>query len=406
MVEEREQNAFNIKAEFKFSKTSVTLQQEIEEIIINFKNHQLVPKLTMTFYIHPKYRNMLLMPYTVKLRIIEKNKFDDERTLMENEWLSYGQHMPDFHREAKPSSRPDLLKITHTFVAKNTFSAVNTVVGGLYENTTISDVIQSLWNKTNHGNVTLEMSKLDNIETYDQIWVPNNKFFINLAYLSQRYGMFIVPPVIYSDGNKVYIKSLNEATKEKALELYSDLPEEEQSKLKVDNGQYYLHDLPQLQNSFNNVSSTLPRKIVLCKRSDKKLYEEEEIDVVSLIRSLKFVDSTDAFDEFLDKIVIPKTKIYLDQTNTYSIKESLASIIMNTVKPMSVNIYHPFRFNHWYIGRKVLLKYQNLDYKMGSEITFFVSGLDFIITRRQTKKLTGMISATLSCVSTRNAFVG
>jgi hypothetical protein len=406
MAEEREQFAFNIKADFKFAKTNLTLQQEIETVVINMRNHQFVPKMTMTFYISTKYRNMLLMPYTVKLRIIEKNRAEDERTVMENEWLSYNQSTPDLHMGMEQSSRPDIIKVTHTFIAKDTFSAVNTVIGGLYEKTTIKDVIQDMWNKTNHGTVNLEISKLDNNETYDQIWIPNNKFFLNLSYISQRYGMFNIPPVMYSDVNSVYIKSLNEATKEKALELYSDLPVEEQSKLKVDQGQYYLHRMPQLENSFNNISSTIPKKILLCKRSNNTLYEEEEIDVIDLIKSLRFVDSTDSFDEFLDSIVIPKTKIYLDQTSTYSIKESIASIIMNTVKPLSVNISHPFRFHHWYIGRKAVLKYKHLDYQMGSEITFFISGLNFIISRKASKRVQGTISATLSCVSTRNAFIG
>lgn len=406
MPEEREQFAFNIKADFKFSKTKLTLQQEIEKVIISMRNHQFVPKMTMTFYISTKYRNMLLMPYTVNLRIIEKNRAEDERTVMENEWLSYSQSTPDLHREIEQSSRPDIIRVTHTFIAKDTFSAVNTVIGGMYEKTTVKDVIQDMWTKTNHGIVNLEISKLDNTETYDQIWIPNNKFFLNLSYISQRYGMFNVPPVMYSDANTVYIKSLNEATKEKALELYSDLPTEEQNKLKVDNGQYYLHRMPQLENSFNNISSTIPKKIVLCKRSNSTLYEEEEIDVIELIKSLRFVDSTDSFDIFLDNIVAPKTKIYLDQTNIYSLKESLASIIMNTVRPMSVNISHPFRFHHWYIGRKAILKYKHLEYQIGSEITFFVSGLDFIISRKASKRVQGNINATLSCVSTRNAFIG
>jgi hypothetical protein len=406
MPEEKEQFAFNMQADFKFSKTKLTLQQEIESVSIHMANHSFVPTMRMTFFISTKYRNMLLMPYTVILRIIEKNMAEDERTVMEQEWLSYGQHANDIKRESGKENRPDIIKVTHEFIAKDVFAAINTLVGGLYENTTVKNIIQQLWNSTNHGKTNLEINDLDNKETYDQIWVPNNKFFKNLSYLSQEYGMFIVPPVMYSDGNTVYIKSLNNATKEKALELYVDTPENEQRKLKVDKGQYYIGKPPTIQNSFNSISSIIPKKIVVTKKSQSELYESDEIDVIELIKSLRFVDSTDVFEEFLDKIVIPKTHIYVDHSNLYSLKESIASIVMNTVKPLDIQISHPFRFSHWYIGRKVILKYNHLEYKMGTEITFFVSELDFVISRTASKRVQGNIYAKLNCVSTKNAFIG
>jgi hypothetical protein len=402
------QSAFDIKAEFKFTKTSLVLQEEILEVAFIMQNHKLVPRMKMNFRIDNRYRNLLLMPYTVHVIIVEKNMGETERTLIDSEWLSFGQAVIDIHREADLSSRPDVINVRHEYVAKDAYTGVNTVVGGLYENVKVIDVINSLWSKTNHGKLRLNVSNLDNSEKYEQIWIPNNKFFVNLAYISQRYGMFNIPPIIYTNlhDNVAYIKSLNDATTEKALELYGDLPQEDQDKIRIDDGQYFLPNLPSLTNSFNSIAALIPKKITLCKKSDTGLYKESEIDVMSLIRSMKFVDSVDSFENYLDKIVQPNTKIYLDQSNEYSLRESIASIILNTVKPISVRISQPFRFPHWYIGRKVVLKYKHINYKIGSEITFFISGIQFNIKRTKVKNAQGTINVMLNAVSTHDAYAG
>ncbi len=406
--EDIKQIAFDIKAEFKFTKTTITLQEEILDVAFIMQNQKLVPRMHMRFRIDNRYRNMLLMPYSVHIVVIEKNMGESDRTLIDSEWLSYGQAIIDIHREANISSRPDIINVSHEYVAKDAYTGVNTVVGGIYDNAKVIDVINSLWAQTNHGRLKLDVSKLDNQEKYEQIWIPNNKFFINLSYISQHYGMFNIPPVIYTNlhDNTAYIKSLNEATSDKALELYGDLPVDEQEKIRIDDGQYFMPNLPQMSNSFNNIAALLPKKITLCKKSDSKLYNKSEIDVINLIRSIRFIDSVDTFANYLDTAVQPNTKIYLDQPNEYSLRESIASIILNTVKPISVRIPQPFRFTHWYIGRKVMLKYKHVNYKMGTEITFIISGIQFRIKRTKVKRAQGFIDVMLNAVSTHDAYVG
>jgi hypothetical protein len=394
---------FDIEAEFKFSKTDHKLDTEIRSIDLMIGNNIIIPRMTMTFIIDSRYTSMLVTPYTVKLKMTEKNNEDKPMTNMDTEWIVYNQDSTHIRREQGAPKRPEREFITHTYIMKDAYSAFNTEVGGIYEKKKIEDVIKDLWNKTEHGSLQLKMEKLDNTEKYDQIWIPNMKFHMVVNYLAQHYGMFETIPANYCDFEKYYIMSINDAVKQNDdLTFFFDNVKKEDRK--GPNQKYYeMTTYPKIENSFNKLIGTIPKKFNVIKPSKTKLYEKEELDVASTVKKMNFISNNDFFDKFLEKETKPGTSLASKTFETYNLKEMISTMATDVVEPVDVTITAPFRLSDFKVCTKVKFEDEKVPHE-NTNVTFYIDKLRFDIQQDSDDRWDGYIDVLLRATSTKDVF--
>lgn len=401
------QLGFDVRASLKFSKTSVNYEVNVDSVTILVANHQLVPKLILTYNIDSKYANMLELPYEVTLSIKEKNTTDDPRSsLFETKWINTTFDTPHLRREAALRNRPDVMTITHKFVLKDAYTMVNTGVGGVFKyNYTVKKVLQQLWNSTKHGTLQLQMCEPDNKKTYQQIGISNLKFHQSINYISQKFGIYDNLPILYSDWNKTYISSVNKSiSKYKPITIEILSGDSNRSGLNVDSRLYTLPELPQINSNFHNISSVFPKKMDVIQHVKDDLYKKEKVDIIGITKAMKHVNSTDVLDKFLEKNVNPKTYFVTPNNNIESLKESISLMTGNTVEPLTIVIEHPFRFDHWKLGTKVLIEPKHNMYQ-GMNLSFYINEYVLKIYKDSGKAWTGEVHLTLNTASTRDIYI-
>jgi len=396
-----EQYGFSVKANVKYAQAEAELDEGIENIVFTINNGSLVPTMTMTYMVNSKLVNMLVLPYTLELVITERNAQNEDRTVVRATFMSITNNASPVLREKDNTNRLDRIRVTHKFVLKDAYNLANTVVGGVYNNQNLTQIIKSLWGDTEHGRLQIKMGTLENKETYEQIWVPNVKFFRAVQYLSQTFGFYSMMPIMYADWENFYLMSVNEV-KGEPIKLYlRDSGLENKKPYSIDKLEYCVGQMPAVSSNFNYLAANFPKKIDVLKHDTDKLYSVENINVVNELRSMQHVKDTDVYDTFLEKDVKPNNYIIAHNSNLLAFKESLSGILTHTVQPTNVDIRDPFRFNHWYIGRKVQIDPKHVTYA-GMQTSFYISGLTFNIKHGNEKRWVGAISAMLQTASTRN----
>lgn len=404
MGEARADSSFEIEAVFTFSNgKSLTLSDALESVAFKYSNGLFIPNLQMSFIIDTAFSNALMMPYTVHLTIIEKNIFNDEKTFFVSDWLSFTHNNATIRRNDEKFQDATRVLVTNDYVSKDMFAACNTYVGGIFRQKKLKDIVTSLWDNTNHGSTTITVDKFDNMETYDEVWVPNLKFFQALGYLTRTYGFFESHPMIFTGLKKskqtFYVSTINEMVKkEDPVKLFYIRSGSEPEKHKIDNCEYVVHSLPDLKHDFQGASATFNKKIPVIKHSRDKFFEEEELDVVNIARAESHVTNTDLFDNFLGKYVDPATVVSIPNADMYSIKESVSMVLGNTTQTVSIKIDEPFRLSHWSPGRKVIVDTGGEIY-MAEDVTYYISSTVYTFQRAGGKKWRGLIKTDLNTTS-------
>jgi len=404
MAQIRADSSFEIEAEFTFSNGKVlSLSDSLESVIFKYSNGSFIPNLQMSFIIDTAFSNALLMPYTVKLTIVEKNIFNEEKTFFVSEWLSYTHVNATVRRNDEKFTDATRVLVTKDYVSKDMFAACNTTVGGIFRQKKLKDIVSSLWGNTNHGSTSITIDKFDNMETYDEVWIPNLKFFQAMGYLTRAFGFFESHPMIFTGLKKskqtFYVSTINEMLKkEDPLKLFYIRSGAEAEDHKVDNLEYVIASLPDLRHDFQGASATLNKKIPVIKHSADKFFEEEELDVVNIARAESHVSNTDLFDNFLGKYVDPETIVSIPNADMYSIKESMSMILGNTTRTVSISIDEPFRLSHWSPGRKVIVDTGGEVY-MAEDVTYYISSTVYSFKRAGGKKWQGFVKVDLNTSS-------
>ena len=395
--------SFDIEAKFKFAKADLTLEQDIDEININISSADLVPKAIMKFVIPEKYGSMLSMPYILTLKVKEKNMGDDIRTNIENEWLPITHASPNIRREENFKNRAEMLQVQHAYVLKDPYTAMNSMVGGVFENIKLEDVIKKLWNKTEHGGHKLNVGKLDNQEVYEQIWIPNMKFHEMLKYLKKKFGLVETKLLMFSDLKETHIKSINDV-KDKPIKLIVRGMGEKDN-YNVDDLNYMITNIPEMSSDINKLSSVLQKKIKGIKRRKDKLFEKVDLDVVSHLKKISFIDNSQMFDDFLEKHIKPMSLVGNIEEQELVYKEDIANILINNIKPVRTVIQEPIRLNHWIIGRKIISSVK-IETKSSEDITLYLDTFTFIFTRNDKKLITARVNVLARSASLKNIYVG
>lgn len=394
------QLGFTVICKMKFEKLEITLNDQIKAVMFNMGNYSLIPTVDIEFYTESKHANMFMQPYKIELTILEQNKDKEPRTVMQGEFLSITNFAELQKREpGPPQNRLDRVNIKHRYVLLDAYSMYHTIVGGIYKKQNIKNVIQDLWNKTSKGKLQLEMGNFDNKEMYEQVWIPDLKFGDCLKYIDQHFGEYDILAMIYATWDKLIIKSINEFT-EKPITLY--LREaNENNDFSIDNYEYATYKLPETINEFNSAATNIPKKIRMLKHTTDKIFEEEEVDVVQNLRKHANIDQTDTYDAVLGKYIDPEVNVIAANPNLMIVKKDLSRTTVHTSNPETIQIPDPFRFPHWYVGRKVDISSNHLVYT-GLDTKFYISKLIFDIKQDDKKKWQGFIHATLETASTRN----
>lgn len=395
------QLGFNVDATLKFQNKELKLDREINSVKINMGDGILVPSLEMTFYVESSLVSQLFKPYTVELTIVERNGKADDKTYITGTFLSFSNKASIVKREPNQPSRVDRELITHTYLLQNAYSMANTHTGGLFHSKTIKQVIQSIWPKVSNG-LQLNLGNFDEKETYENIFLPNDSFSTLLRYISQYYGFYSNIPLMYTDLKSFNIKSVNEV-KDQPITLYLR-EESKEHKIKIDELKYAVYSLPSFQNAINRITTKIPKKITMIKNEIDTLFSIEELDTIKHLRSENTVQTTALYDTYFDKYIQPNMTFMSNKSSTLPILENLSSILVNTVKPTKISIPDPFRFNHWFIGRKVKVESTHVMHS-DLDVTYYVSGLSFNISQNQEKQWRGTVDVTLKTASTRNVEV-
>lgn len=404
MSETKVQLGFTVEGKLKFEKGEFILNDQIKALMFNMGNHELIPAIDVTYYTESKHANMFMQPYILDLSLIEQNKDKEARTVMMGEFLCISNFAELQKREpGVPQNRVDRVEMRHRYVLKDAYSMYHTTVGGIYQKKTVKQVIQDLWNKTEHGKIQLEMGEFDNKEVYEQIWIPDLKFGDALKYIEQHFGIYTTLTMIYLTWNgfqhRLIIKSINEFT-EKPITLYLREATEEKD-FSIDNYEYATYKLPTTTNAFNTVATDTPEELSLLKHTTDKIFEEKVVNIIQNLRKHANIDQTDTFDAVLGKYIDPVINVIASNPNTIVSEKELSRFTVNTSEPEITQIPDPFRFPHWYVGRKVDIYTNHLVYS-GLDTKFYISRLIFDIKQDDKKKWGGFIHATLETASTRN----
>ncbi len=396
-----DQLGFNINATLKFQNKELKLDREITSVKIKMGEGILVPSLQMSFYIESSMVNQLFRPYTVDITIVERNGKADDKTYIKGTFLSFSNNANIIKREPNQPIRVDRELITHTYLMQNAYSMANTHTGGLFHSKTIKQVIQSIWPKVSNG-LQLNLGNFDEKETYENIFLPNDSFSTLLRYISQYYGFYSNLPLMYTDLNSFNIKSVNEV-RDTPITLY--LREEtNEHKIKIDDLKYAVYVLPKFQNAINRIVTKIPKKMTIIKNELDTLFSVEEFDTIKHLRSEDTVQTTALYDTYFDKFIQPDMTFMSNRPSILPTLENLSTILVNTVKPTKISIPDPFRFNHWFVGRKVKVESKHIIHS-DLDVTYYVSDLTFNIQQNQEKQWRGSIDITLKTASTRNVEV-
>ena len=397
-----DQLGFNVEAKLIFDNTELLLDQEITSINIHIGNNLLTPTLQMSFYAESSLASKLLKPYLVDLTIIERDGRANNKTYISGTFLSLSNTSSMVKREPNLQERVDRMHVHHAYILKDAYTLAYTDVGGMYFSKTLKDIVNNLWSKTEHGSLQLKLGSFENNEKLSSVWVPDLKFGDAIKYISQYYGYYTNFPLIYTDLKQLNIVSVNEI-KEDPITLYLRESTEEHE-TDIDSLKYGVFNLPTVHNNFNMVATTMPKELNIIKHSTTKLFDIEKLDIVSHLRSVDVVQNTDLFDVYLDKNIQPVVNLISASDNTMVIKESLSSILLNTIKPTRINIPDPFRFNHWIVGRKVNVETKHLMHA-NLDITYYISDIVFNLSNTQNQRWRGSVNVELKTASTRNVEV-
>lgn len=395
------QLGFNVDATLKFQNKELKLDREISLVKIHLGENILVPTLQMTFYVDSSLTNQLFKPYTVDLTIVERNGKADDKTYITGTFLSFSNKTDMVKREPDKPTRVDRVKITHTYLLQSAYAMSNTHTGGLFHSKTIKNVIQTIWPKVNYG-LQLNLGNFDETDVYEDIFLPNESFAYLLRYMSQYYGFYSNVPLIYTDLKSFNIKSINEI-KDPPITLYLRESATEKE-IKIDQLKYGVYTLPVFQNAINRIVTQLPKKMNIIKNEKSTLFSIEELDMKNHLRSIDVVQNTDLYDNYFNKFIEPNVNFLSNKASLLPLKENISSILINTVKPTRLSIPDPFRFNHWFVGRKVKIDLKHLMHS-DLDVTYYVSDLMFNINQNEEKHWRGSIDVLLKTASTRNVEV-
>lgn len=402
MTNAMDQLGFNVTAKLKFDNSEILLDQEITSVRLHISNDLLTPTLQMSFYTDSSLASKLLKPYIVDLTIIERDGKANNKTYITGTFLSLSNTASIVKREPNQQERVDRIHVNHQYILRDAYTLAYTDVGGMYFSQTLKDVLKNLWAKTEHGSLQLNLGNFDNNEKHSYIWVPDFKFNDAIKYISQYYGYYTNFPLIYTDLKQTNIISVNEVKDEPITLFLRESTEDHETD--IDSLKYAVFQLPTIHNTFNMLATTMPKDINVIKHSKTTLFDMEKINIVSHLRSIDAVQNTDMFDVYLDKNIKPVVSLIASSDNTMVLKENISSILLNTIKPTKVTIPDPFRFNHWFIGRKVKVESKHLMYA-NLDITYYISDLVFSMTNKQNQRWKGSVTAGLKTASTRNVEV-
>lgn len=392
---------FKVKADLEWPKTKekMKLTTQLRNVNFSIANGVLIPMLEMVFHINTANTNKFLEPYHVKLIITELNMKDEQRTVAQGEFASLTNSFGLIDREPGQATRPDDIIVTQKYVLKDAYSFCNTCIGGVFEQQTMEQMIQVLWNQTEHGKMTLKLGKFDNKIKYEDYWVPDLSFTNALRMLSQYGGFYNTLPIIYSDFQNLYITSLNEI-KDKPITLYLRTSNSK-TQINADNLKYGVHHYPTFSSVANMLAAKLPLNLEIITYPDDTLYKVEELDFVEHIQQMKTFTTTDLIKNHFDKDVKTNNMIVAPNPNLHNIKEVLSQLAVNTVKPSMVHIADSFRFPHWTIGRKVKLDTTHRMYS-SLDLNFYIQKLNFKLSQKENHRWDGTIDVSLNTVSTKH----
>ena len=155
-----------------------------------------------------------------------------------------------------------------------------------------------------------------------------------------------------------------------------------------------------IENAF--IVDTLIKSI---KRRKDKLFEKVDLDVVSHLKKISFIDNSQMFDDFLEKHIKPMSLVGNIEEQELVYKEDIANILINNIKPVRTVIQEPIRLNHWIIGRKIISSVK-IETKSSEDITLYLDTFTFIFTRNDKKLITCRVNVLARSASLKNIYVG
>ncbi len=393
--------AWDVEATFKLVKSEVKLKGSLDRLSINVANDRLVPRMTLKYHISNTYGSQLSMPHTVNLVIKEKNMENMVKTYLKAEWLPLSLTSGNIRREENGPKRAEMMLMNQAYVLKDAFTCVNSMVGGIYEKTTVEKVIKELFNKTSHGKLKIKIGQLDNQKQYEQIWIPNMKFHEALNYIRKSFGMFENRTIIHCDLETLHVESIND-NKEQDIRFIVRGVEDNSEDYNVDNRDYLVAEVPTMQNVMGQMISMLPKKIKHVMPQTDILFKKDEIDVISHLKKLSVIDNAEMFEKFIEDLGNkPETLIDTQNFEDLSLKETLSTLMSKNVKPFVTTIQEPFRLNQWTIGGKVFNKLQQTT-RFSEKIKMYIDAWTLRLERQNQGRISGELDVVLKTGSLKN----
>jgi len=357
---------------------------ELQSVNIGYDINSGLPMCKIVFKVDTTLSDQLMSYHTGTLIIVNKNFVEnnpEEVFSIELQSVIQGGKYP--RREGSDAnSHLITTMIPVRYICKNTALLNQNIVGGVYNEKNLTDIIKDLYQQTK-CEIPLKLEELDNKNIYENVFVPQTKFTNAVKVLNNSYGLYNSQLLMFADTfnqndpKSFRITSTNKI-KSDDINLIS-IPDVigEEKKKSISTKTYYTYLPININNNFSKIIQKIPKKLNCIALDNDKFFTRKEIKIKDVFNSIGFSDNIDQFENTNSQFEEMNLTCNNRENFDFSISDMLQRIANGAIQTEPILIPPPYLMEHWKIGN--IIHYKSMhDAYIKTDINFFIYGVLYV----------------------------